>query len=629
MKIALIGAGPRNLSILGRLLFTINKAAKVEIDLFDPSPIGGRVWDPFLTNNHTFLMNTFANQVTLFDDYELYDNDSPIERPNLLDWAHTRAFDYLKEHPEYPKAYENEVISLISSNTFASRGLFGIYAAWYFDELLAAKPENITIRFHQTEIVNMTKGPRRFKLWTRNNYIEKYDRVILAPGHIDNQLNEKQESLRKFADKMGFVYYPASHPAENDFETITGSDTVLIEGLGLSFFDVLLSLTAGKGGSFITNRNGSLTYRPSGREPVIVAGSFNGLPPRSKGINQKEASQLYVPRFFTLKHLKSIAAMNHGKIPFSQFMSLLKQEMTYKFIYNQVMQSDLPFDSTKANILHALDNPLSWSSLNDRFNLDLETEIDWDGKIFPAMNWQDTETFNKELLTHIENDIQSAQLGNNWSPLTGAYDLLRDMRDIVRTLYNENYFTEDGYEKMLTQFRQFDNQLSAGPPLVRMRQLLALLKSGIITIAGPGFKTGHNEHFFEASDKFGQHFQGTVLIEARLSTIDFRIAKSPLIRSLARQGLIEPNDRFKKENGQLLFGNTIKIDPNTFTVLNKKDQAVDGFYISGIPLEGERWFNTVIPRPYVNTLIFQESQRLVDSLLARSPQLHRILKKKD
>lgn len=629
MKIALIGAGPRNLSILGRLLFSVNKTTKIEIDLFDPSPIGGRVWDPFLTNNHTFLMNTFANQVTLFDDYELYDNDVPIERPNLLDWAHTRAFDYLKDHPEYPKAYEDEVISLISANTFSSRGLFGIYAAWYFDELLAAKQENVTIRFHQSEVVDMTKGIRQFKIRTRNNFTGKYDRVILAPGHIDNQLNEKQESLRKFADKMGLIYYSASHPAENDFESITGEDNVLIEGLGLSFIDVLLSLTAGKGGSFITNKNGTLTYRPSGREPGIVAGSFNGLPPRSKGLNQKGAAQLYEPRFFTLKHLKDIAAMNGGKVPFEKFMDLLKQEMTYKFLYNQVKQSDLPFDSKKKTVLRALENPYNWSSLNERFDLNLETNIDWQGKIFPALSWKDLNTFNHSLIPHIENDIQSAQLGNDWSPLTGAYDLLRDMRDIVRTLYNENYFDEDGYEKMLTEFRQFDNQLSAGPPLVRMRQLLALLKAGVITIAGPGFKTGFNDHSFEAIDSFGQHFEGSVLIEARLSTIDFRIAKSPLIRSLARQGLIEENDSYYKEDGTPLFGNTIKVDLNTFTVINRKNQPVEGFYISGIPLEGERWFNTVIPRPYVNSLIFQESQRIVDSLLSRSPQLDRILKKKD
>ncbi|MFC4761277.1 FAD/NAD(P)-binding protein [Fructobacillus durionis] len=625
MRIALIGAGPRNLAILGRLLFTIDPKIEVVIDLFDPSTIGGRVWDPFLKNNHTFLMNTYANQVTLFDDYELLDHEVPIARPNLLTWAQTVAFDYLSDHPEYPSAYRDEVLSLISANTFSSRGLFGVYAAWYFEELQAACPKNVSIAFHQKEVVDLHKGTRRFKLKTADGRTARYDRVVLAPGHIDNQLNEKQSDLMDFAKNKGLVYFPASHPAENDFTKIKGDDSVLIEGLGLSFFDVLLSLTAGKGGTFITNRDGSLTYRPSGREPKIVAGSFNGLPPRSKGVNQKEASQLYQPRFFTLPHLKEVALENDRTLPFDTFMTILKQELTYKFLFNQIQQTDLPFDSSKTNIIHFIQNPKHWPLLNKVFDLNIETDINWDDKIFPALKWTH-ENYRQNLENHLENDIISAQLGNDWSPLTGSYDLLRDLRDIVRTLYNDGYFTDDGYAKMLTAFRYFDNQLSAGPPIIRMRQLLALIQAGIITIAGPGYKTGHNDQRFTATDNFGDHYEGTCLIEARLSTIDFRIAKSPLIRSLAKQGLIQSNNEIPNGHSSSLLAHTIKINPKNFMAIDKRNQNVFGLFISGIPLEGERWFNTVIPRPYVNTLIFKESKELVAALLTKHPHLHELFK---
>ncbi|MCO0832137.1 FAD/NAD(P)-binding protein [Fructobacillus sp. W13] len=616
MKIALIGAGPRNLAILGRLLFLVDTTKQVDIDMYDPSPIGGRVWNPYLKNNHTFLMNTAPNQVTLFDDFEIQDHEVETERPNLLSWAQTKAFDYLKDHPEFPSIYQDEVLSLVSANEFSSRGLFGVYAAWYFELLQSISSPNISVNFHQQMVTEMNRGKHNFLLTTDDGEEHRYDRVVLAPGHIDNEPNDKQQDLLAFANSKQLQYFPASHPAENDFDAINADDQVLIEGLGLSFFDVLLSLTASKGGAFITENDGSLTYRPSGKEPRIVAGSFNGLPPRAKGVNQKEASQLYQPRFFTLDKLKEKASFNKGHLPFDVFMDTLKKELTYKSLYNQILQADFPIGDLRSKLATFIENPDNWPLINEKFDLNFDVDIDWDSKVFPALRQTEASTYKDFLIQHIKSDIKSAELGNDWSPLTGAYDILRDLRDIVRTLYNEGYFTDDDYQKMLSDFKHFDNQLSAGPPLIRMRQLLALLEAGVIQIAGPGFKTGHDDNAFVATDSLGQRFKGSVLIEARLSTIDFRIAKSPLIKSLISNNLISSNDRVQKDDGSSLLGHTIKVDLNSLTVLDNDDEPVNGFFVSGIPLEGSRWFNTVIPRPYVHTLLFQESKMLVSALLS-------------
>lgn len=47
MKIALIGAGPRNLAVLDRLIQKTPINQSLTVDLFDPYPVGGRVWNPF------------------------------------------------------------------------------------------------------------------------------------------------------------------------------------------------------------------------------------------------------------------------------------------------------------------------------------------------------------------------------------------------------------------------------------------------------------------------------------------------------------------------------------------------------------------------------------------------------
>lgn len=74
MKIALIGAGPRNLMALERLVcwgISTNYSANVEISLFDPFGIGGRVWNP--DQNHELKMNSLAEK-------------SLYSRINLLKW---------------------------------------------------------------------------------------------------------------------------------------------------------------------------------------------------------------------------------------------------------------------------------------------------------------------------------------------------------------------------------------------------------------------------------------------------------------------------------------------------------------------------------------------------------------
>lgn len=47
MNIALVGAGPRNLTLVERLMAHAKKTTDpVDITLYDPFPIGGRVWNP-------------------------------------------------------------------------------------------------------------------------------------------------------------------------------------------------------------------------------------------------------------------------------------------------------------------------------------------------------------------------------------------------------------------------------------------------------------------------------------------------------------------------------------------------------------------------------------------------------
>ena len=47
MQVAIIGAGPRGLAVAERLINLAEDDTKLDIQIFDPYAIGGRVWDPF------------------------------------------------------------------------------------------------------------------------------------------------------------------------------------------------------------------------------------------------------------------------------------------------------------------------------------------------------------------------------------------------------------------------------------------------------------------------------------------------------------------------------------------------------------------------------------------------------
>ncbi|CAK1221522.1 FAD/NAD(P)-binding protein [Fructobacillus cardui] len=615
MQIALIGAGPRNLAILDRLIQKADSNQALTINIFDPYPVGGRVWNPFFENNQTYLMNTNPNQVTLFNDYDIGQRRGDDLTPNLLTWAQSYALAFLKQHHEYPMAYREEVLSLTSMTAYASRGLMGVYAAWFFEEILKNCPSNLSVRFHQVAVKSLLEANPGFNITTTDYNHFFADKVVLALGHLDAELSEKKKDLEKFAKEKGFHYYPASHPAENDFSNLNENDTVLVQGLGLSFFDDLLSLTAGKGGSFLTKKDGSLVYHPSGHEPHLIIGSGSGLPPRAHGLNQKGANELYQPRFFTLERMQRIAKDCGGHLPYNTFRHVLDQEMTYKYLTNQVNLLDKLSDTEKEEILDFLENPKNWQHVNEKFHLKLDVHISWEKEATPSRDVTSLSAFRNFFVQHLKEDIDSAALGNDKSPLTGAYDILRDVRGTVRTLYNDRLFDEDDYQKLLTDFKLFDSQLSVGPPLIRIRQLLALIKAKQVTIAGPNFSVDHDQQFFTATDRFDEHYQGTALIEARLGRPDFRTAKSPLLKSLRQHGLIVGDNRIINQDGTAPLANTIKVNLKTFTVYNKENQLIPNLFVTGVPLEGQSWFTTVIPRPHVQTIAFTEAATVVHQIL--------------
>ena len=248
---------------------------------YPPGP--GRVWRT--DQDRHLLMNTVASQVTMFTD-DTVTMAGPVRGgPSLAEWANFLSLmGPLEEYDDWVCQEARTVWTRLVLDPRLLRGVL----RWVFGgcwepgpglgpgaggpftvAALGTDPDG-------TEQVVLADGTR----------IERLDAVVLAQGHLANAPTPREAALATFAHQHRLTYLPPVNPAEVDLSFIPPGEPVLLNGLGLCFFDYLARLSTGRGGTF-ERVDGRLVYRPSGREPRLYAGSRRGVPYHCRGENQK------------------------------------------------------------------------------------------------------------------------------------------------------------------------------------------------------------------------------------------------------------------------------------------------------------------------------------------------------
>lgn len=255
LTVAIAGFGPRGLSILERLVSKIIAGSVqygVNILLFDPNSSGAGCHNS--KQNQRLLANTVAAQMTIFCDETISDKEFFLNGPNF--------YEYL-----IMNGYEAD------KNGYYSRKLLGDYLSYCFGLISKYAPHNIKISFINEKVEKINKTDK-FILTTKNNEFTA-DAVFVVTGHNYDRKNS-----------LSFPCYPI----EQAISGLSGSSTVAIKGLGLSFIDLITLLTSGSGGYFI-RKQGELKYIPSGNEPNIFAFSRSNIHLMARAINQKEVRE--------------------------------------------------------------------------------------------------------------------------------------------------------------------------------------------------------------------------------------------------------------------------------------------------------------------------------------------------
>ena len=607
MHITLIGAGPRGLMLLGRLISwqrTRYPQRQLTIFLVDPYPIGGRVWK--IDQDPNLIMNTAAAQITLFTDQTVTGVGPFIAGPDLSTWALTLAADYLDAHPEINnRSILMRQAANLGPNSYASRALYGVYQQWFFDLQKYQAGTNI-ITYKQQTVNRLDKKAAGFTVTTDQESWQT-DQVVMALGNLKNSLTRDQKALHDYAQTHQLFYLEPGFPEEGDLSGIEAQSPVIIRGLGLSFFDLISRLTEGRGGQFQKAPDGLLVYHPSGREPHIFAGSRRGFPYRAKGRNQKGPGEEWQPHFLTPQQID--AWQTHGEVSGQTFWEALQHEAELIY-YRLLLPQRYPEIDEAAFERDFIADPVATLGA---LPIVAKDRLDWDALADPTKAHPSGQPYQDFMRHYLRQDAQEAMRGTKTGPLTSALEVLRDMRDPIRQLVERSLLSQDQYlDFFLRWFNSLNDFLSIGPPALRIDQLQALMGAGIVTILPPGMQIkGIDGQFLlktPSDPKFS--LQAKTLLEARVPAVNAPTAQNPLVQQLLHDGYAHTYELQLNADKRFQSG-AIAIDRQTQQLLDQKEHPQAGLFFWGVPTEGVHWLTTASPRPLVNDVSLKTAEQIV------------------
>ena len=396
LQLAIVGLGPRGLSVAERLCANTESLLphghELVIHIIDPYVLdGGQVWRS--TQDRALLMNTVACQVTVFVDDTVDCAGPVVTGPNLYEWARSIT---LIGRPNVTEAVADEAASL-GPDDYPSRAFYGSYLQWARDRIIWTAPPAVSFESHQATAVDVRDTPAGLQEVVLNTgeTIDDLQGVVLALGHMPHRLGEPEAEMSQLADQHGLRYITPSNPADVSLDAIPAGDPVLLRGLGLNFFDYMALFTIGRGGAFVREADDALRYRPSGREPKLVAGSRRGVPYHARGKNQKGSSGRHEPRYVTAEVIDRVRTSADAGAPANfrrDIWPLIDQEVRTVYYSTLVRERQCACDAEEFTALFDQAEPASVPIFGDplaveesdaqrnvlaKFDIDPEKRWDW------------------------------------------------------------------------------------------------------------------------------------------------------------------------------------------------------------------------------------------------------------
>ncbi|SHI49444.1 FAD-NAD(P)-binding [Mesonia phycicola] len=568
LTIAIIGFGPKGLFALERLIANLQSTKskkRVHIHIYNRTSFFGS-GDVYRTDQPDYLLMNYANYNISFKNKEIPHLQLP-QLQEFLPWLTNKTNKTLEEI-EY---------------TYSSRKTVGEYLEYCLSMLLSNLPDNIRVTKHIATVVDIIPTKNEYQINTdkveENSVVKE---IMLTTGHFWNRHQIKPSTnSKKYID---FVY-----PVQEKLQHILNTETVAIKGIGLTFIDVVLALTEGRGGKFIKSNN-TIKYIASGREPkVIYPYSRSGLPMIPRKGNTDKVTEF---KFFTEDFVQQLLCKK--SIDFQKdILPVIKKESL--FIFYQTNFRNYNFD------VELSDDLFPFKLQIEKFHQQYPEAQKFDCNFF-INPFSNKETLsNKDILPYINFICDLVEENEETSPWLAVISSLRNMSVLFSKIYRFGGLSAMSHQKFDSQYFGLLNRLAYGPPVQNMRKIEALIKSKILDFSyarGSKIKENINGSFSIFNKK------STNYVDIHINATIPRAAKNQkrdgLFGKILNRGIIS---EFVNTNGTSYATGAVAI--------NKKGQVIDNQgkinkHIScyGTPTEGITFDNDTLSNRKNNFSIY-------------------------
>ena len=427
-RVAIIGCGPRGLSVLERLVAHAPRYEdRLEVVVIEPGELGTGVHS---TAQPDYLMlNSVAGQATAFSDAAMVPGAPVTGGPTFLEWCQDRELT--------PPGPPGDPPREMAPSAFMRRKDFGGYLRWAADWLLTQIPNHVVVNIVKQVAVRIEPLTGGARVTLGNGAIEDVDLAVVTTGHGLWPTSER--SLRLVSP---------CYPLPDSVSGIPSGVHVAIDGTGLAGFDVMAAMTRGRGGRFSGGRS-ALMYHPSGEEPYMHLVNRSGYLPCARP--ERPRFDPAPTRALTREAVATLRqSREHGKLGY------------------------------EVDVV-----PLIRAELDDEGLTAAErTIVDHVMGIDPAPH-RDIASYHARVAAQAELDIREAEKGIGRSLLKDRLEAFRDGREGLRAIVADPGLADDGHRRFFAEVPEMANRAGSGPPIDRILELMALYRAGIVTF-GPG-----------------------------------------------------------------------------------------------------------------------------------------------
>ncbi len=533
-----VGGGPRGVATVLRTAARTS-GPPLHLALVDALEVGaGATW--LTSQPAAYLNNTQARATTIHPDPSTPMSGPPAPGPDLVAWAAQVAA--AGEHPAGAWVLE-EALGLRPEH-FPTRRLQGVY---FRDQLDAAVRSG---RVRVSEVLGTVVDLRREDgeedpvVVLAGGERLTAPTVVLAQGMVQARRSPEVAGLVDTAARWGLRYVEPGMPAERDFTGLpSGGTTVLVRGLGATFFDVVGQLVAEWGGRFEKvpdDPHGRLRYLPTGAEPRLVVGSRRGVPYRGKP-DGGTAVRRFEARWATPEWFGGLPARGGLDLTIDVWPTLAKELAR---AYLQALEGYAP---------HAVRREGGWlAALDDAADLAAVEEVLATTVTDPRWAWQldhlrrptGGQVVDGSGWAGVVRRLVDDELGSMSEPATHPRAAVNATMGALRGRVNAagvaGAFT--GASLVRDVHGWFDGDglfLASGPPAHRVREVLALVEAGVVDLLGPQTSVVLDDDlrlFRATSAVTGRTVTSRVLLETRMSKGKVPDTDDPLLRSLLDAG---------------------------------------------------------------------------------------------